>query len=858
MNKKFTLLIVALLAATQILVAQTLSGKIEDSDGKPISGAIILEKGTTNGTHSGFNGGFKMKTPANGSTLKISCIGYQTLEMGYNGQGTLQVKLESKMTQGKEVQIVGSRNTKRTVLETAVPVDIINVSKTSQSMGQVDVNQILQYTAPSFNTNKQSGSDGSDHVMPATLRGMGPDQTLVLLNGKRYHQSALVNLYGTRGRGNTGTDLNTIPATAIERIEILRDGASAQYGSDAIAGVMNIILKKSTGRLTGSLGLGANYTGYGSSLNTAFGNAIPSTFDGEQASLGLNYGVDIKNGYLNMTLEGQFKNKTLRPNFAPLYSESYREKSGDPSYQNFSFFTNFSKQLSEKIELYANLGVGMRNGSSYAWTRTADDSRNIPSIYPNGFNPDIKANILDAQTTVGLKTTLNNIDFDIYANYGFNQFKYDVHNTLNTSLGATSPTQFYSGGFSLDQKLVGISASKNYDNVLSGFNLAGGIEGRMERYIMMAGDSNSYFQYSDAAPGAQGFPGFQPRDASNNSRSNVGAFLDAEIDITKKWMVSTAIRVENYSDFGFTPNFKFATRYKLTDNAILRGAISTGFRAPSLAQLYFSSTFTNVAAGVIQDQVLAPNNSDLAKLMNIPTLKQETSVNGSLGIALKPEKDFSLTIDGYMVKVKDRIVLTGVFSSDIPEISSILSARNVTGVQFFTNAANTTTMGLDIVASKTNINIFKGNHTLTFAANLNKMTIDEIYTNQLLSNYSETYFGPREKAFLLASAPSHKLSLNFDQKWEKIALNLRFTHYSSVILRDWNNDINLYKSRLVTDLSASFNVTNNLLWTLGCNNLFDVYPTLQNPGYTEGGGMWDAVQNGNSGAFFYTKVGFKF
>ncbi|MBD3661114.1 MAG: TonB-dependent receptor plug domain-containing protein, partial [Arenibacter algicola] len=471
---------------------------------EPLVGVNIVEKGTTNGTTTDFDGNYQISV-MDTATLVFSYIGYDTKEEIVSGKSVINVTLSGGMMLD-EVQLVGSRSPKRTSTDTAVPVDVIDIAEVSTQTGRVEVNELLQYAAPSFNANKQSGSDGADHIDPATLRGLGPDQTLVLINGKRRHQSSLINIFGTRGRGNTGTDLNAIPSSAIKRIEILRDGAAAQYGSDAIAGVINIVLKNQTDKVSGFINYGAYNTNAkgdfpsgtpntdGNRLDTEKdGNAIGSdkSFDGGSLKAGVNFGAAIGNdgGFVNVTTEYISKNKTLRPGF------DFRRGFGEAAIDGFNLMLNASVPLSDNSELYAFGGRNYRDTDAYAFTRNGGN-RVIPSIYPNGFTPRITSNIIDNSFSAGFRTELDNgWKLDISNTYGKNNFHYFIKGTLNASLEDVSPTDFDAGGHSLTQNTVNLDFSKYYEDVLEGMNLAFGAEYRTENFIIFAGGEGSWGNY---------------------------------------------------------------------------------------------------------------------------------------------------------------------------------------------------------------------------------------------------------------------------------------------------------------------------------------------------------------------------
>jgi iron complex outermembrane receptor protein len=773
------------------------------------------------------------------------------------------------------VEIVGSRRQDRTAVESVVPVDIIEVSRLLTTLGQPDVNQMLQYVAPSFNSNKQSGADGADHIDPATLRGLGPDQTLVLINGKRRHQSSLINLFGSRGRGNTGTDLNAIPISAIDHIEILRDGAAAQYGSDAIAGVINVVLKSSTGEFTGDYTTGVRNSTPPSKYDVL---KEPKAYDGMLSQLSGNYGTKINDkGFVNVTLDYSKLDHTFRRADPTKFENGvYRNKFGDAASENFATYFNSSLSTGENTEIYMFGGYNYRFTDAFAFSRAADEERNVVDIYPNGFDPQIQSIITDKSLSAGMKTIIDGWKVDFNNTFGINNFHYYVDHTLNSSLLAKSPTRFDAGGFSLAQNTTVLDVSRLFPAIADGLNVAFGAEHRIESYQIFAGEEASYKTYGRQVfsidgdttfrPGAsQGFPGFQPANEVKESRSNFGSYIDLELDATKKFTISAAGRVEHYSDFGNTINGKLASRYKISDNFSLRGSLSSGFRAPSLAQLYFNSTFTDIVAGQAIDKIIAKNNSPITRELGIPALKQEVSTNAGLGFTAKV-KALTLTVDAYYVQIKGRIVLTGAFSSDDPVIGDELKKLNIGAAQFFTNAVNTTSKGADAILTYSAS--FSGNQALRFslAANLNNMVIDKIYTNQKLQGKENTYFGLREQYFLLASAPKSKFNFGIDYSKDKFFANLKLTRFGKVKLINWSDngdnivdpgEVDTYNPKITADLSVGYNLK-NFTFTIGGVNLLNTYPDKHDPGLTESGGIWDAVQMGFSGAFYFARIGFKF
>jgi iron complex outermembrane receptor protein len=849
------------------MAQHTVSGTVKNESGDPLIGVNIQEKGTYNGTSSGPGGRYSLTVGSDAATLVFSYIGYATQEVGIDGEPELNVTLQEGVVHLGEVQVVGTRSYTRTATQTPVAIDIIDIREVTNTSGQLDINQVLQYVVPSFNSTKQSGADGADHIDPATLRGLGPDQTLVLLNGKRRHQSSLVNIFGSRGRGNTGTDLNTIPAAAIERIEILRDGASAQYGSDAIAGVINVVLKSSVEEFSGNISTGVNNADPGSDFDVL----PPRDYDGETNNVSGNYGIRIGDGgFANFTADYLTKKHTNRP-ADPAVFDIYRQQFGDAAANNFAGYVNAAAPISGNTSFYAFGGLNYRFTDAYAWTRPPESVRNVPEIYPNGFNPRITSNITDISASAGIRTTLKNWNMDINNTYGSNRFHYIIDGTLNASLLEKSPTRFDAGGFQLSQNTTGINFSRFFPAALSGVNVAFGGEYRIENYEIFAGEEGSWRNYGivdsvingivtpvdklGRPGGSQGFPGYQPSDVVDEFRTNLAAYVDTEFDFTNRFMVGAAVRFEDYSDFGSTLNGKLASRLKVTNGVALRASASTGFRAPSLAQIYFNSTFTDFVSGVPVDKLIAKNNSPITRTLGIPKLKEETAVNASVGFTASLGS-FTATVDGYYVDIKDRIVLTGAFEDTDPDIGDDLKALNVGAAQFFTNAIDTKTKGVDIILSWAKL-IGQSRFQATLAGNFNDMELGDITTSDKLKGKEDIYFGSREQKFLLASAPDSKINLTLDYRLQRFNAILRLVRFGEVVIEDWLGTDDVYKSKTITDLTLGYDITRNLSLNIGAANLLNVYPTQQDT-ETETGGLWDAVQVGFSGTFYFTRLGFKF
>lgn len=911
-----------LLSLFSFAQSTTVSGKVLDSKtGKGITGASVQVVSTKKGVSTASDGSFTVTAAAN-DELQISAVGYKTTTFAVAGRTTLEISLDATAQELGEVVLVGTRRAGRVKIETPVPVDLVNIGQISATTARTDITSILNYAAPSFNYNKQSGSDGADHIDLATLRGLGPDQTLVLVNGKRRHQTAFVAVFGTRGRGNSGTDLSALPMGAIDRVEILRDGASAQYGSDAIAGVINLVLKKTTGEFTGSISTSGYYDKkYNTYFKRDYNQYIyEGAIDGKNVNFNGNYGFKVgqQGGFINLTANFISQGKTFRQALDTnanssefMYTNIYRRAHGDGSVTSGGLFYNMELPiLGTKATFYSFGGYNGKKSDAFAFTRnwSARPDRfptnangtliYVPSIMKvtadadTFYNPHIQTNIGDLSISGGIKgQTSGGWDWDLSNSYGRNKFHFYGDKTFNASKGA-SQTHFDDGGFSFSQNTVNLNMNKELSKK---FNLAFGAEFRAEQYKLFAGEEASYKNYDptgDKATGSQGFPGYQPSDVVTANRTVVGFYADGEWDVTKKLFLESALRFEHYSDFGSTLNAKLAGKIKAADNFNIRGSVSTGFRAPSLQQINFSSTFTTVQGGNIAEVKIAPNYSPITKAAGIPNLKQEKSVNASLGFTWKPSKNWNVTIDGYWVKIKDRVVLSGQFSVDDNTLDagliSAMQGLNVSLAQFFANAVNTNNRGVDIVIDYNKKlsggRSFKG----LFTANFQKMTIDQVNVPAKLNDtedHRKTFFSDREEKFVLASAPNSKFAFNFEYGIHKFTIGTRFTYFGKVVLLGYGEDglgINPqvpsdadpakyvpdqynYNGKLVSDLYFNYAISKKVNMGWGADNIFNVHPDLGiNPlarGWAfnnETGGPWDAVQMGGNGIRGFVRLGFKF
>lgn len=793
----------------------------------------------------------------------------------------VQAQEQEKEKTIEELILVGNRGSERTKIQTPVAVDVISVQKIQQATPQTTVQDLLNYLVPSFNSVRQSSSDGTEHIDPVTLRGMGPDQVLVLINGKRRHTTSLVNYQNTVGNGSVGTDLSTIPVIAIDRIEVLRDGAASQYGSDAIAGVINIILKKNQG-------VSASLT-YGQTGRN----------DGETYQAAVNFGTELgkPKSFINFSLQLSHRGKTSRSqnhnldiygsNFAydfaqdadqaraeddaiisqrGLTRDDFNFQIGDAQIKQAQFFANAEYPISENIKLFNFGGFSLKEGQGFGFRRLPNETNSVvTAIYPNGFQPVLGSKIYDISYALGLNYKKNNWNIELSNVLGSNIFNYNVSNTNNASLGVNSPTEFNAGSHSFLQNTVNLDLSKKINQ----FNFAFGGEFRFEQYEIKAGEEASYAQYdiygqivnnntsvSDilGLGGAQSFYGFSPTNALKKKRTSQSVYADLSYD-TKRLNVDVAARFENYSDFGNTINGKIAARYELIKNLSLRGALGSGFRAPSLQQQYFNNSYADISysgTGIVNKGIFT-NDSEVAKLLGFDKLKQEKSINASLGITINPINKLLITIDGYYIKVEDRIVITSKFNHPV------FANYGVENASFFANAIDTETKGIDLVASYDWL-LGKGNLNLNFSANYTQTKIVNYKFPSELSATQDEFFGPDQVNIIETLSPRAKASLGINYKIAQFNFLVRNTYFGKVTRDGFPYGIvQNFSSKVVTDISVGYDVSKNINFTIGANNLFNIFPDLQtyeNSYY--GVFKYASVQQGMLGNYFFGRLNFNF
>lgn len=865
--KQITKLITAFtLMCFTFTVGQTIKGKVTDEKGEPVPFVNVVEQGTSNGVTTDDDGGFSINLKKMPATLVFSSLGFKTIEREVSSSVNLTIVMKEDSGILDEVVLTGNRSKPRTILDSAVPIDNVGVREL-QATGQTNIDQMLTYTVPSYNSTNQTISDATAHFDPADLRGLGPSRTLVLINGKRKNQSALVYVNDTPGKGEVGTDMKSIPTAAIERVEILRDGASAQYGSDAVAGVVNIILKKNIDFTQVNLNSG-----------------VTSRGDGFNADADVNHTLTFGNGgFLNATLGVGYQDYTNRagsPGKDDLFGVNNQWTKdnptlgmivGQPEMKKGDVYVNGEYPLNGDAKLYAFGGFNLRKGKSFALYRppywiTDDFGLLTPAGQTyNGFQPTFETDIKDFLFTAGGKFKLGEFNADLSGTYGSNAVDYTIGNTINPSLGANSPTSFNAGAYAFSNIIGNFDVNRSFGEVSVGV----GVEARQERFEVTAGQEESYVN-----GGAQSFPGLQPSNALDETRTNVGVYGTIDWDISSKFLIGGAVRYENYSDFGGNTSWKINSRYKIGEAGVLRASYSTGFRAPSLHQVYLSNVQTLISGGTISNQGTFNNVSQVIKDLGVAPLFAETSKNISAGMTVKASNDFTISLDYYNVRVDDRVLftgeITGVDDSGAPNaiVQKILNDNSVTSIKFFINAVNTITQGFDYTMRYKNIDFAAGKLGLNLALNVNKTVLDgEVKTPTNLAGYKDKIFNRKEQSRITSARPNMKFLFGADYKIGNFSANINNTYFGEVTWQhaaDPNKD-QTFTGKIVTDLSVGYDFTKSISFRAQVNNLFDVFPDEIDPkgdAVTNLGGRfrypWEVNQFGFNGTSFKAGLTFKF
>ncbi|WP_103071317.1 TonB-dependent receptor [Aquimarina sediminis] len=870
-----------------------ISGNVSDQFGN-LPGARVAIEGTDKNTTTDVNGNYTFDVDEGDYVVTAGFVMYTSVSKSVAVKVGDTTKVDFVLETGFSIDqpvSLGSRAKPKSLLKNTAAVDIIAPQQLTNS-SQIELSHILHYLIPSFHSTNQTIADGTDHIDPATLRGLGPDQVLVLVNGKRRHNSALLNVNGTVGRGSVGTDFNAIPIASIERIEVLRDGATSQYGSDAIAGVINIILKKQIEIIQLDNRIGINTKGDGLTVYSS-------------ANFGLKIG---KEGYINVTAEYRDREAVNRSGdyTGTVYSDDadmdqllieqnnfygqtgYSDKQvmeiGSAETQNLALSFNGEITMSDLATFYMHGGRNYREGKSKGFYRfPKDQDRVVLELFPNGFSPEILTDIQDDAITGGIKGVKNGWDVDFSHSIGINRLDYTVNNSNNASLGVTSPRTFYTGGFIYKQNTTNLDVSRTFD-WLSGVNVAFGAELRVENYEIIAGEEASYIDggstYTNTLGvelprivGAQVFPGFQPENELNRFRTNSSGYLDLEANVTDKLLIRGAGRYEVYNDFGGQTIWKLSSRYRIRDEISIRAGFSTGFRAPSLHQVFFQNISTQFVNGEsVQVGTFNNESAVTSEAFDVGKLKPELSSHFSAGLSGKLNENVTFSFDYYLINIEDRIVLSGRFADGYEDI---LEPFNVGAAQFFTNAIDSKTSGIDaMLFYKTAFGM--GEFNASLGANVTRTKVDgPIKVSNALIGQEDVLFNREEIARVEYAQPNYKVnsSLSYDfgqfrfQVMNTVFGKVKFIHPndgdpSNWVLNDYTGNIEsrdqTFSPKLITDTAISYQINDFVKCTLGGNNIFNVYPDRhKHAANTEDGSFMYSrrvQQFGVNGANYYFRL----
>lgn len=870
----------------------TISGTVSDKFGL-LPGAKVEIIGTDKRTNCDINGAYSFMVEPGTYVVKASYLMYQSREMEVKiSFGNLNPDVSFTLIPGSyadEQAEIGTRFSPKNQLESPVSIDIITNEEIRMSP-HLSLTQFLMSTVPSFNSNRQTIADGTDHISPATMRGLGSDQFLVLINGKRRHSSSLLNVNGTVGRGSVTTDLDAIPISAVDRIEIMRDGAGAQYGSDAMAGVINIILKDKTKTF---------------SMRTAYQPTIAG--DGAEQFLGVSYGVGSgERGYINIAAEirrrqsvnrsGDYTGNVYSDNdsidalliaendffgTSGLKGNRVMEIGGAQTFDG-TLHLNAALQMTKNSEFYANGGFNYRQGESRAFYRFPKDERQVVrELHPHGFLPEIHTDIFDRSGTFGVRGTRRGWFIDLSNTFGQNRLDYTVRNSNNASMGIASPTDFYAGGFSYGQNTTNLDFSRQAEKTkfLYKIDMAFGAEFRIENYSIRAGDDASWKDGGDTLgngesrlAGSQGFVGFQPQNELSTRRAGGAVYGDVDWHILKNWLFETAVRYEEFSDFGSNVNWKLATRVKMAEQWSVRASYSTNYRAPSLHQIHFNSLSTQFVDGEAYQVGTFNNESAVAQAFGIERLKPETSTNYSLGLTAKPFKNFTMSLDGFYIGIKNRILLSGRFDDGYEEILNPVGAG---AAQFFTNSVNTETYGFDAESSY-NLVMKKGYFRFTAGYNYSKTRVmDTLMVSDLLVGGSQTLLNREEVSRIESAQPSSKFIFNVTYNTKRWEIGLRNSYFGKVkyvhpedgdpsnwVLNENTGVVEsrdqVFKGKWITDANIGFHLNKYVTFSVGGNNIFNIYPDkhTHSANINEGRFVYSrrVQQFGVRGAMYYIRL----
>jgi iron complex outermembrane receptor protein len=755
-----------------------------------------------------------------------------------------------------DIIVTGTRTAGRSRLDSASPVDVLS-SAALQRQGTTELGAALSAIAPSIDFPRPSAVDGTDAIRPATLRGLSPDQTLVLINGVRGHTSALLNVGGSVGRGSAAVDLNTIPTVALDRIEVLRDGASAQYGSDAIAGVVNLRLREA--RSGG--GATVNYGFYNTDIDTARGSRSTTgehavTVSGWQ---GFGFGDD---GFLTVSGEYLDRSATNRADFDPRDpAKRVTGRFGDPAVAQYSILANAGTTLTGTWKLYGWFGYQDRDTRSAAFPRL-DSAQTRLAGYTDGFLPLINTKSRDINSAVGIKGEVADWNVDLNVSYGRNKIGFRTLNSANYAFGAATPKDFSDGALVYGQLVAGLDVNRKFD-VLQGLNVAFGLEGRRETFQIQAGELASYGvpatgAVGGGAAGAQGFGGFAPRNEVDRSRRNGSIYADVEAQVTDKLLLGVAGRGEQYSDFGSTATGKLSARYDFAPWFALRGTASTGFRAPALQQQYFTSIATVIQNGVPISTGTFPSVDPISARLGGQPLEPEKSTNLSVGTVIRVG-GLDLTVDAYRIHIRNQLGLSeNITAAGSPQVTALLAGSGASAARFFINGLASTTKGIDAVAHYRLATPGAGSFDFTVAGNVNDTRVTRVPTSTSTLNPAPTLFARSRILTLEDGTPGEKVTGSIDWSLDRLGALVRATYYGDVNQPGTTEAADVHSGKhVITDMEIRYQTPRGPQIGLGVSNLFDVYPDATIPANNTTGVIGYPYYSpfGFNGRYLYARVG---
>lgn len=854
-------LIIFLLMTTTVFAQQ--SGMVVDQNNEPLPGASVVIKGTTTGTTTDFDGKFSINI-SQGDVLIVSYVGFSTNEVTFDG-GDLTVVLNEGEALD-EVLVTGNRSKPRTAIDSAVPIDNIR-TESVLNVGEASIERALTFSIPSYNSQDQAISDATAGFSPADLRGLGPSRTLVLINGKRVNQQAQAYLNRTPGKGEVGINLKSIPLAAVERIEVLRDGASSQYGSDAMAGVMNFILKEDSAFSTLSAGTGITSEGDGFQFNLDY-NTTFAFGDGGRINLTVAYTDQEKTNRAGSPGLDAVDTSTARQNEIDFASNdpTLGMIVGRPDLQQKTIFANITHPVGENAKFYMTHGYSERWNRSFAYYRFPGWRRDVADagfLTPTpedfvGYHPTFEGDIKDFFNVVGVDFDLaNGWNLDLSVTHGKNSIFYTVNRSVNRdylSDNGWSPTTFKPGGYAFSNIIQNADLTKSFSDQVS---FSAGIEYKTEKFEAFPGDP-----FSRYGGGSDSFAGISLDQEGEWDRNNLAVYSGLDVDLSEKLLISGAVRYEDFSDFGSNVSAKIASRYKLSNQSAVRASFSTGFRAPSLHQKYLSNTQYIIVAGSDEPllQGTLQNGTEAVRALGIKDLFAETSQNLTAGFTFGNGSNFSGSVDFYSINVDDRILFSSQISGDgNPSVQTLLDQAGVVSVQAWINAGNTKTTGLDFV-----LNWKSDTIDLGLIGNFNETEIESIDTPSELAGVN--IFAREEAGLIINSRPKSKIILTADYDTDRWEMGMYNTHFGEVTVTapESGGEDQALSAKLITDFRLAYKFTPQLTLSGIVNNAFDVYPdvTLESTNTSQAGSRFvyssEVQQQGQLGRNYSLSLNYRF